>query len=155
LRSLLSGITLLVIVGCASRGSSGEEQQSPVQRLPACLSFRFGGDERPELDIGTLRDTMTLTRSFNQSEPGGYVYAGALPDSLVPRSRAMAQELGVRVIGWWTATADSLWISADGVVRAVGVYLGRQLEGVWQQRSRSGSRLSGTLSAVRIACTRP
>lgn len=148
------GVILSAALGCASRGSSGDDRQPLVSRLPACFLLHFGGDQRPELDLGVFPDTITLTRPFTERErPGGYVNAGALPDSMIPRSRAMAQRLRVRVVGWWQASPDSLLLSADGTVRAVGVYLGPALEGVWRQRSLRGETRQGTLRASRISCT--
>jgi hypothetical protein len=152
LRLLCLGVILSAALGCSSRGSSAHDRLPLVSRLPACFMLQFGGDQRPELDVGVLPDTITLTRPFTERETGGYIYAGALPDSLIPRSRAMAQRIRVRVIGWWQTTPDSLLLSADGTVRAVGVYFGPTLEGVWHQRNHRGETRQGTLRASRVSC---
>jgi hypothetical protein len=139
------------------------DRQLLVAPLPACYTLHFGDSTRPETDLGALPDTITLTRPFedwdSEQDAGGYAYPGVLPDSVLPRSMAMARvfdlsalrPFAMPVVTFWTATRDSLILSVSGTLRAVSVHLGSQLKGVWHE-SHDGERRTGTLRATRISC---
>ncbi len=133
LRLLFLSSVSLAIFSCAPAtvGSEIANRDLLVAPLPACYLLHFDGETRPETDQGTLPDTITLTRAFQNDErrASGYAYAGTLPDSILPRSVSMARQLSEEVVGGWSATRDSLILSVPGILRAVAVLLGPKLHG--------------------------
>ena len=154
MRLLLLNSTALVLFGCASGRSRPADLDLLVAPLPACYHLRFDRETRPETDLGLLPDTITLTRPFSndREEAEGYVYAGMLPDSALPRSRSGARSFGRQVISWWIGTRDSLILSAPGQLRAVSMHLGSKLQGLWHEKHDLGERRTGTVQASRIPC---
>jgi hypothetical protein len=154
----IGSVCLVIILGCASGRAAWRTADGAllVAPLPACFLLRFDSGVRPETDMGILPDSITLTPPFSSDgrESDGYVYAGALPESRLPRSRAEARSFGGHIVSWWIGTRDSLVLSAPGQLRAVSLHLGAALRGMWRETHDMGERRTGTFEASRIACPR-
>ena len=149
--------TILIASLCcspAAKGSSLTEQSLLAGELPACYVLGFDVLDRPETDLGAFPDTITLTRPFwSAEEISGYVYGGLFADSVLPRSPAAAKLFGQGAVCYWTSSRDSLILSTPGTFRALSIYLGTSLNGVWREKSRSRIR-TGEVTARRIPCPR-
>jgi hypothetical protein len=143
---------VLLLCACSTVTRRSETQDNVlVTPLPACFVLHFDQGIRPEIDMGLISDTVSLSGPLRHIAHGlsGTAYTGALSESALKR-----EPVPGTVLAWWQSTADSLWLGADGVIRAGGIIVGPRLDGVWQAKTRHGTVSRGTLSASRIACPR-